>query len=277
MVSRRQIKHAIDILSQACDEDFLELKQEIQTSVSIAKKILLESEFKLQQLSKDQGKSQSIFGFTSDYVANIKHNHNEITKKFIENWCVRQSDWRFPWCFICANHSDYVHLAVKSHLVYVCSNHLTEKQIKENTKKKLSNFVTSNPRMFRVKPLQFTGHISDHDVPHTQIGTAVVLDFIPYLSLEQIKNLLESINNLLRQGGQALVHFSDCDGEKEWQSLIDHKITICNQSIIEQIAGNLNLACDFFHVDDFYSFVVLTKPGHKTSIKSSMTKIEPIT
>ena len=275
MISRRQIKDAITVLSQACDEDFEGLKKEIQESISIAQSIIDESEKKIKALSQDQGKSQSLFGFTEQYVKDLKHNHSDAISSFITNWSQRQSDWRFPWCLICANDIKYAELSIKSHLVYVCANHVSEKMIKQYVIEKYNKANTTDPRMFRVKPLEFTGHINDADVPYNQIGTLLCIDFLPYLSLEQIQNLFASIHNVLRPGGQALLHFSDGDGLSEWQSVIDHKTTFLNQSTIKDFAESVDLQTSFYHVQDFYSFVVLTKSGNKTSIKTGLTKIEP--
>ena len=217
MVSRRQIKQAIEILANACEEDFIGLKQEIQNSIDVARGLIETTESKITALTKDQGKSQ-LFGFTSAYVRKLKHKHPDSVKNFIKN----------------------------------------------------------NPNMFRAKPLEFTGHIRDRYVPHNQIGTLISLDFVPYLSIEQIKNVIKSISDVLRSGGQALIHFSDGDGEEEWRSVVEHKITYVNQNIIENLADDVGLATNFYNIDNFYSFVVLTKSGLKTSIKDHLTRIEQI-
>ena len=130
--------------------------------------------------------------------------------------------------------------------------------------------------MFRIKPLHFTGYIENHHVPHNQIGTVISLDLLPYFSLEQTKNLVESFAKMLRPGGQALVHFADGDGQKEWQKFIEHKIAYCSEEIIKSYADACELHTEFYHIEDMYSFVVLTKPGEKTSIKSHLTKITPL-
>ena len=44
----------------------------------------------------------------------------------------------------------------------------------------------------RIKPLNDYGLIYDIDIPYNQIGTIICLDYFPYLSLEQIKQYLES-------------------------------------------------------------------------------------
>ena len=276
MVSRRQIKDAIKVLSQACDEDFQGLKKEIQNSISIAQDILHASEKKIKALSYDQGKSQSLFGFTEQYVKDLTHVHSDAVSNFITNWCQRQSDWRFPWCWLIANDVKYVEYSLKSHLVYICANGLTQTDIKQHVKKVLLKQELSDPRMFRIKPLEITGHINDTNVPHNQIGTLICLDFLPYVSLEQTRNIINSVNQVLRPGGQALLHFSDGDGTEEWQAVLDHKSTFINESTINEYAALVGLKTNFYHVENFYSFVVLTKPGEKQSIKKGLTKIVPI-
>lgn len=276
MVSRRQIKHAINTLQQACDEDFAELKQELSQSLQIAQELITESDKKIDALVHDQGKSQSVFGFTEEFVTKLDIKHSHAVEQFVINWCQRQSDWRYPWCWLIANQYDYVHLSVKSHLVYVCCNHRTIDEIKSYTKQKIAKTDIANPAMLRIKPLRFTGHIEDFDVPHKQIGTLISMNLVPYLSLEQTKNLIKSCADVLREGGQALIHFTDGDGDKEWQKFIDKQVTYCNEQIIRDHADAVGLHSEFYHIEDMYSFVVLTKPGDKHSIKLHMTKIAPL-
>lgn len=276
MVSRRQIKHAIKVLQQACDEDFAEVKQELAQSLKIAQELITESDKKTNALVHDQGKSQSVFGFTEEFVKNINITHSPAVEQFVTNWCQRQSDWRYPWCWLIANQHDYVHLSVKSHLVYVCSNHNTLDDIKTHTKNKVGKSEMANPQMYRIKPLEFTGYIEDHHVPHNQIGTVISLDLVPYFSIEQINNLIQSCAKVLRPGGQALIHFADGDGEREWQQFVDKHIAYCNEQSIKNFADACELHTEFYHIEDMYSFVVLTKPGTKTSIKTHMTKITPL-
>ena len=276
MVSRRQIKHAIKVLQQSCDEDFAEVKQELAQSLKIAQELITESDKKTNALVHDQGKSQSVFGFTQEFVKNIKITHSPAVEQFVTNWCQRQSDWRYPWCWLIANQHDYVHLSVKSHLVYVCSNYHSVDDIKTHTKNKVGKTELANPIMFRIKPLQFTGYIEDYHVPHNQIGTLISLDLVPYFSIEQINNLVQSCAKVLRPGGQALIHFADGDGEREWQQFVDKKIAYCNEQSIKNFADACELHAEFYHIEDMYSFVVLTKPGSKKSIKAHMTKISPL-
>jgi len=276
MVSRRQIKHAIKVLEQACDEDFAELKQEIKTSLELARSYITETDKKINALVHDQGKSQSVFGFTEEHIKYLSVTHSQAVKKFIENFITRQADWRFPWCWLIGNHYQYVHLSVKSTLVYLCSNHVSQKEIQFYTNKMTAKTSRAKALMYRLKPLQHTGIIEDHHVPHNQIGSLMAIDLLPYYSLEQIANLIQSCANLLRPGGQAMLHFADGDHEQEWKAFIEHKIAYCNEEIIQSYAENCDLTAEFFHVDSMYSFVVLTKPGKKTSIKSHLTKITPL-
>lgn len=275
MVSRKQIKHAIEVLQQATDEEFAGVKKELASSLKITKSVIEESDKKIRALTQDQGKSVYLFGFTEKYVAQVDVKHSQAVSQFVTNWCQRQSDWRYPWCWLIANQYDYVHLSVKSHLVYVCCNHVDTETLNSYTKTKIGKTDRANPQMFRVKPLELTGHISNFDVPHEQIGTLICMDLIPYLSIEQIENLIDSCSQVLRPGGQALLHFSDTDGEQEWKKFIAHKITYCSEQLIKDLAIKRDLMCDFYHIDDMYSFAVLTKAGEKTSIKAHLTAIKP--
>ena len=274
MVSRRQIKQAIKVLEEACEEEFSGVKYELKNALSTAKSLMEESDKKILALSHDQGMSQIVFGFTEDYVKNLEIKHSKIVKNFINLWCTKQADWRYPWCFTCPNHIDYVYHAVKSHLVYVCTNHVTQQELVHNTLTKVAKTEWAQATMFRVKPLEFTGHIRDQHVPFYQIGTAISLDYVPYFSIEQIRIFISSLEKILRPGGQALVHYADGELKLEWESFINKEISFCSQDMLEQIAKDSNLKSEFFHIDTKYSFVVLTKPGAKVSIKGHLTKIE---
>ena len=182
MVSRRQIKHAIKVLEQACDEDFAGVKDELEKSLNIAKEVLSGTDKKINALVEDQGKAQSVFGFTEEHIKYLSVTHPSAVKKFIENWIGRQSDWRFPWCWLIANNYQYVYQSVKSTLVYVLSNHVSLKEIKYYTNEKTAKTKRANASMFRLKPLQHTGHIEDHHVPHNQIGALIALDLVSSIS-----------------------------------------------------------------------------------------------
>lgn len=276
MVSRRQLKMAIEIIGQAFKEDFSEIKSEIVQTLDVLKKELDNSEEAYKLLSIDQGKSTLVHGFDNHFFLNLKIVHSLPVQKFIENWLTKQSDWRFSWCWICRSHIFYTPLSVKSHLVYLCTKfhqphhvvNLAEKHYKEH-KDLIANKI-------RFKPLNDHGLIHDIDVPYNQIGTLVCLDYFPYLSLDQINKFLQSFKKVLRPGGQALIHYADGDNEEEWKSVVKKKITYCSEEIIKKYCKDLSLKCEFYHVDSMYSFVVITKMGEKDSIKAHMTKIVPV-
>ena len=77
MVSRKQIKHAIEVLEQATDEEFVEVKNELAASLKNARSLIQESEKKILALTLDRGKSEHVFGFTEKYVAQIDVKHSQ--------------------------------------------------------------------------------------------------------------------------------------------------------------------------------------------------------
>ncbi len=268
---------AIDLLEKACQEDFVELKQELKDSLESAKNQLHHSDQAYKLLSADQGKSLSVYGFDDKFFSSLEVNHSHAVKNFIENWLTKQSDWRFAWCWICRTHVKYTPLSVKSHLVYICTKNYNTADIANVAKTDYNTHPSSFLQKVRMKPLNDYGLIYDIDIPYNQIGTIICLDYFPYLSLEQIKQYLESFKKILRPGGQAMVHYADGDNEKEWQEVVNQKITFCNEETIRKYSRDLKLDCKFYHIDSMYSFFVITKLGEKTSIKQHMTKIEPVT
>ena len=92
MVSRRQIKMAINLLEKACQEDFVELKQELKDSLESAKNQLHHSDQAYKLLSADQGKSLSVYGFDDKFFSSLEVNHSSAVKNFIENWKLNFSD-----------------------------------------------------------------------------------------------------------------------------------------------------------------------------------------
>lgn len=267
---------AIDLLEQACQEDFVELKQELQNSLESAKKQLQNSDEAYRLLSQDQGKSLSVYGFDDKFFLNLKVEHPKAVESFIENWLTKQSDWRFAWCWICRTHVKYTPLSIKSHLVYICTKFHQVNHIASLSEKVYNTNPTQFLEKVRFKPLNDYGLIYDIDIPYNQIGTVICLDYFPYLSLEQIKQYLESFKKILRPGGQAMIHYADGDNEKEWEQVVKQKITYCNQEIIQKYCRDLKLNCEFYHIDSMYSFFIITKLGEKQSIKQHMTKIVTI-
>lgn len=275
MVSRKQIKEAIRVLEIAVEQNLEGIKQELHTSLSSAKQYIDETEKKIQALTTDQGVQQSVFGFSERSIADKQIIHSTSVKNFMTNWTQRESDWKYPWCWISTNQYDYqyMHVAVKSHLVYCCSNIIDQRKCLDVIQQKNNNNI--HTKVIRFKPFNWSGEIRHVDVPYNQIGTAISLDFLPYVSISQIETLLVSIFNILRSGGKALLHYADGDGEIEWLEFMNRNISYCSEDIIKKKCKNLGLECKFFHLEPMYSFVEITKPGKKTSIKLGATMLEP--
>ena len=134
----------------------------------------------------------------------------------------------------------------------------------------------STPRQYRHKPLEIHGDIPDMHVPYGQIGSIICLEYFPYLSLEQMKNLMFSFNQILKPGGSAFVHFSDADQEREWDSVVAKERTYVTETLINKMATKYDMSCEFYHIEDYYSFVSIKKPGELLSIKKGPTKMEKI-
>lgn len=275
MVSRRQIKEAIRVLEIAVEQNLEGIKKELHASISNAKQYINETDKKITALTTDQGIQQTVFGFSEKSIADKQINHPSSVKNFITNWTYRESDWKYPWCWISTNQHDYqyMHVAVKSHIVYCCSNIIDQKKCLDTIQEKNKNY--QHTKVLRFKPFNWSGKIKNADIPYAQIGTVTSLDLLPYISISQIDNLLESISKILRSGGKALVHYADGDGEFEWSEFINKNISYCSEDIIKKKCKNLGLGFKFFHLEPMYSFVEITKPGKKTSIKLGATMLEP--
>ena len=68
---------------------------------------------------------------------------------------------------------------LKSNLVYVLTNNFNVSDIKKYIKNQLDKGKNFNPGMFRQKPLDHTGIVSNEYVPHNQIGTIFSCDYFP--------------------------------------------------------------------------------------------------
>tara|TARA_Y100001972_G_C7612015_1_gene306806 strand:+ start:201 stop:1037 length:837 start_codon:yes stop_codon:yes gene_type:complete len=277
MVSRHQIKKAIEVLEEATAEGFKELTQELLTTIKHLKYNMKSMEDSYKMACDDMGKAQIVYGFDDKFFANHNPPHTFAVQNFIQDWIIKQSDWKLPWCILLPNKPRYLERCLKAHLIYVCSNNQTQNDIQNYVKRKLKKQPDAEPNMFRIKPLDHRGIIDDYDVPHNQISFLLSFDYFPYLSVEQIKNYFIYIEKCLRPGGEAMIHITDADNEDEWKSVVAKKVTYCNGEIIKDYVNQVGLEfVNSYPIDSGYTFFHFKKTGTKFSIKKDMTKISPI-
>ena len=275
MVSRHQIKKAIQVLEQANIEGFKEISDELQNTLNSLKKNIHEMDEYHKLTSADMGKAQVVFGFDEKFFANLNIEHSFPVQNFINDWMQKQSDWRYPWCLLLPTRPNYTEHCLKSTLVYVCTNNFTLDQTLAHVKRKLNKIPSSSPQMFKVKRLNHEGIIDDYDVPHNQIKFTFSIDYFPYLSIEQVRNYIQHLSKILRPGGEALLHITDADNEDEWKSVVGKQRTYCSTEIIKDFASQFNLNYEnVYHVDSMYTFFHLSKPGEISTQKKYLTKIE---
>jgi len=276
MVSRHQLRQAIEIIEQANNEGYSEIIQELQTTIQKLKSELEQTDKQWQLLNNDQGKSQILLGFNEDFFTKNNPTHSFTVQQFVKDWMEKQSDWRFPICFLSPSTPSYTEYCLKSNLVYVCTNNFSQQDIIDHVKKTF-NRSSSTPSMFRQKPLSHEGIINDEIIPQNQIGTVFSIDYFPYLSIEQIKKFFKTFANLLRPGGNCMLHITDADCQPEWQSVVGKKVTYCTQAIVKDLCEQTGLIFnDCYHVDSMYTFFHIGKKGDLNSIKKMPTKIEKV-
>ena len=271
MASRYQIKEAVKILKQAVEENFDTFKSALKEDLLELEKYISHSDDAYKVLNSDMGKSLQM-GFNDKFFETMEVTHHQNVSNFIETWVLKQSDWKYPVVYLCPTTLMYTENGIKTNLCYILSNRFDMRYI--NAYLKTKNVTLA--RQYRHKKLEIHGDIPDMDIPHGQVGSVICLDYVPYLSLEQVRNLLESFNNILKPGGSAFIHFSDADQEAEWNRVVAKKHTYLTQSLLEQMAVKFDFECEFYHIEDFYSFASIKKPGKLDSIKAGPTKIEKI-
>lgn len=277
MVSRHQLRQAIEIIEDATFEGFAEITEELKTNIDRLKKQLDETDRHHKLLSKDIGKAQAVYGFTEEFFKKNQPTHSFAVQNFVKNWMEKQSDWRYPICFLSPSQPSYTEYCLKSNLVYVCTNNFSRDDIVSHVKQKLKKLSITTPSMFRQKPLSHDGKIEDDTIPQNQIGTIFSIDYFPYLSIQQIQDFFVSFTNLLRPGGNAMIHMTDADCEPEWKSVVAKKITYSNIEIIKDLCKQVGLEFyNYYHVDSMYTFFNIGKKGNLNSIKKMPTKIEQV-
>ena len=277
MVSRHQLRQAIEIIEKATFEGFSEITEDLKTNIDSLKQELEKTDHYYKLLSKDIGKSQALYGFTEKFFAKNKTVHSFTVTNFVRDWMEKQSDWKFPILFFAPSQLNFTEHCLKSNLVYVCTNNFSDNDIKNHVKTVLKKSLSSSPGMFRTKPLDHNGIIDDKTIPQNQIGNIFSIDYFPYLSIEQIKNFFFSFSNLLRPGGNCMLHITDADCDDEWKSVVGKKLTYCTIDIVKDLCQQTGLEFfNFYHVDSMYTFFHIGKKGNLESIKKMPTKIEKI-
>ena len=277
MVSRHQLKNAIKVLEEANAEGFSEITQELQNAVQKVKQELVATDAKHKLLNDDIGKAQTLFGFDEKFFESLNPDHSFTVQSFLKDWMIKQSDWKYPLCMISPSAPRYTEHGLKANLVYILTNNFNVLDIKKYIATKLKKSKTFSPRMFRQKPLDHTGIITDEHVPYNQIGTILRCDYFPYISIEQIKTFFISFEKILRPGGEALIHITDADCEQEWKSVVGKKITYCTTDIVKDTCTQIGLQFEnVYHIDSMYTFYHLSKKGELSTNKAWSTKIERV-
>ena len=277
MVSRHQLRKAIKIIEEASAEGFSEITAELDTAVNKIKLELENTDAKHKLLNNDMGKAQTLFGFDENFFSKLDPTHSFTVQSFVKDWMIKQSDWRYPLCVISPSNPKYTEHGLKSNLVYVLTNNFNVSDIKKYIKNQLDKGKNFNPGMFRQKPLDHTGIVSNEYVPHNQIGTIFSCDYFPYISIGQLKDFFASFEKILRPGGEALIHITDADCEDEWKNVLGKKITYCTSDIVKDTCEQIGLILEnVYHVDSMYTFYHLSKKGNLTSNKAWSTKIERV-
>lgn len=276
MVSRNQLLKSIQILKQGLEEDFKEVKDDMKQVVESFEGILQRQDKAMQNTLNDVGKAQIVYGFDDKYFLENKHsiNHSLAVQEFIKDWLIKQSDWKYPLMMQLPFTFNYTEHAIKSSLCYILTNNFTLDETVKHVKTSLSKTERARPSMFRIKPLDYYGNITNSAVPFGQIGSIFSLDLLTHCSIEQIGNFIKSFANILRPGGTGLIHCPDCDNEDEWNAGVGKTRTYCNKKIFEDFCKRSDLVLEeIYHVDSLYTFYLLKKPGVKKSIKGAMTLI----
>ena len=277
MVSRHQLRHAIQTIESATQENFSEISQELSNAVTKLKHELEATDKQWQLLNNDIGKSQTLHGFDEKFFTQLNPVHSFAVQNFIRDWTEKQSDWRYPMCVIAPSTANYLEQYLKSTLVYVLSNKLSVTDIVQHASQTLNKTRSFAPRMFRTKPLDHVGNITNEHVPYNQIGTITSIDYFCYLSIEQIKQFFTSFEKILRPGGECMIHITDADCEQEWKSVVGKKITYCTIKIVDDLCQLTGLELkEYYHVDSMYTFFNIKKPGELNTQKKMPTKIEQV-
>jgi len=115
MVSRHQIKKAIEVLEEATAEGFKELTQELLTTIKHLKYNMKSMEDSYKMACDDMGKAQIVYGFDDKFFANHNPPHTFAVQNFIQDWIIKQSDWKLPWCILLPNKPRYLERCLKAY------------------------------------------------------------------------------------------------------------------------------------------------------------------
>lgn len=277
MASREDIKQALKILDKAVQEDFVEIKNDIIQLTSSLKKFLSDSEKAYIDTSANIPMVKSWYKFDDEFFNNLTTEYNPQLDEFVKNWLIKESDWKYPSCYIAPYSLAFVEHGLKSALTYVLTNKYTLQDVKDTVRKSLQKNTSTTLPVYRVNELDEHLEISDYDAPHGQIGTIICIDFLIYCAYEQLVNFISSLNKILRPGGKCLLHFTDADKSTEWEMVKHRKRTFCCSDIVEKLLYDTDLTItNIYKLNERYTLLEITKHGTISSQKISATKIEQV-
>ena len=146
---------------------------------------------------------------TSEYILDRSLFKSLIYKEHIEKYCIsrinKYSNWKHAGLFIRPEHGKYVDEMTASDPLYVVDEHL---ELLTHTKKLWNPEYQARVR-YRI--IDESRNIILKDIPSSQIGFAMVMNFFNYKPLEVVEQYVTEIYDLLKPGGVLMFTYNNCN------------------------------------------------------------------
>lgn len=266
--------------------DFDNLKQHISENRSVILDKLDEIDADLQSFKQRltefvadieapyYAKSHSIYqeGLrdTPDYILDRysfkKLMYQPETAEFFSSRVKTHANWKWPAVEIRPALGDVTHDLIASDPLYLVD---TDEGMFKHVK---SQWTPEYQRRLRYYVIDEKGKRIFHQLPQSQIGLLVAVDFFNFRPLELIERYLKEIFSLLRPGGMAIFTYNNCD----------HPIGVDNfensyycytpgrkiKAMCEQLGYRIAAS---FDLENNVSWLEIQKPGTRSSLRGGQT------
>jgi hypothetical protein len=268
------INSRIDILNGLKDDDYPEITDLIdefkllisanQQTVNTAKKIVDETEVKIDQLGLE------LFGSNTNFKSSGSIELNEELQDYINTRIANYCEWQYPAMLLYVNHNSWISSMVASDPLY-----LTHRGDIKTLKRMIQGYdqvYQNRLRLYDIRDDDFSL------LPQEQFSYILSWNVFNYISMDGIKDYLIKLYPLLRPGGVLMFSYNNCDKENS-AALCEiaaggYASSRAISAVIESQGYELIKFEDFDFEADTVSWVELRRSGDKTTVKAHQAMAE---
>jgi SAM-dependent methyltransferase len=260
--AERQIHNTYDQLLDSqyqLTKSIANLKQELQNSIDSMTPGYLTRSYQLydQHMKLD----------TPDFILDRRISISEEAKDYLTARIRLSTDWHYAGMVINPGRESWISDLVALDPLYLVGTH------RDLLDPAVARFREEYQRRLRCYVIEedFDKEILAH-LPNDQIGFCLVYNFFNYKPFEMVRKYLTEIHKKLRPGGQIFMTINNCDRPGGVELCEKNYMCFTPASMVLSVAEAIGYQTShLYHVDAACTWIEMSKPGDKTSLRGGQT------